>query len=134
LSGTYTIGGTNPSYATIANAVADLNTIGVCSPVVFNIRAGSYNESVIIADIPGASSVNNILFKSETGDSTSVIIYHTTNPPITFDSTSYVHFHQLGFGNGTNRGNLLLTTIRITLLLPIMPGIMPMDILQLPMI
>ncbi len=40
MSGTYTVGGTTPSYATLALAVTDLNTRGLSGPVVFDVRPG----------------------------------------------------------------------------------------------
>jgi photosystem II stability/assembly factor-like uncharacterized protein len=108
LSGAYTIGGTSPNFATIADAVNAINTDGVCGPAIFNIRPGNYNETVTIANIPGTSPDNTVTFKSENGDSSSVIIYYTTTAPITVDSVSYLTFHQLTFGNGVNRGNIVL--------------------------
>jgi hypothetical protein len=74
LSGTYTIGGTNPSFPTINNAIDTLETNGVCGPVVFNIRPGVYVEQVRIDPIPGASSVNTVLIQSENGDSINTIL------------------------------------------------------------
>ncbi len=60
LNGNYTIGGTTPNYATIADAVSDLNTLGVCGPVTFTVAAGTYSGQLIIGDIPGASNINTI--------------------------------------------------------------------------
>ncbi len=71
LSGTYTIGGTTPDYATIQDAVDAL--CGVSAPVVFNIRTGTYNEQVNITAVPGASSTNTITFQAETGVNTDVV-------------------------------------------------------------
>ncbi|MCF8374231.1 MAG: right-handed parallel beta-helix repeat-containing protein, partial [Bacteroidales bacterium] len=72
LSGSYTIGGTNPDYASITLAVSDLTTNGVSGPVTFLIRDGIYNQQVSIGTIAGASSANPVLFTSESGDSTAV--------------------------------------------------------------
>ena len=62
IAGTFTIGGASPDYADFASAVADLNAYGVCGPVVFNIRSGTYNERIEISSITGASAVNTITF------------------------------------------------------------------------
>lgn len=73
-AGTYTIGGTSPDYATLAAAATDLNAYGICGPVVFNIRAGTYNEKLALDQIPGTSATNTVTFKSESGNKTSVTI------------------------------------------------------------
>lgn len=72
LSGTYTIGGTSPDYTTFNSAIVDLKRYGVCGPVTFNVRPGTYSEQIVIPPITGASDVNIITFQSENGDSTSV--------------------------------------------------------------
>ena len=78
LNGTYTIGGTTPDYATITAAALDLKAKGVCGPVVFNIRDGSYREVVRIGSISGVSSTNTVTFQSQNGDSSKVILYNDT--------------------------------------------------------
>ena len=72
LGGTYTIGGSSPDYANFATAISALVTQGVTAPVQFLIRAGIYNEQISIGQVPGISSINNVQFISENGDSTSV--------------------------------------------------------------
>ena len=74
LSGTYTLGGATPDYADFTTAVADLNNVGVCGAVTFNVRAGTYTEKLVINQIAGASSTNTITFQSETADSSTVIL------------------------------------------------------------
>src|SRR4051812_48768178 len=79
LSGTYTVGGTSPSYPTLAAAAADLNLKGVSAPVIFDIRDGVYtNDQALINQITGASSVNRITFKSESGTAANVVINYTS--------------------------------------------------------
>ncbi|MBK9336184.1 MAG: right-handed parallel beta-helix repeat-containing protein [Lewinellaceae bacterium] len=77
LSGIYTIGGAAPDYPTFAAAVTALATNGVCGPVVFNVRNGTYNEQITIQAISGANETNTVTFQSETGDSTAVILSFT---------------------------------------------------------
>ncbi len=52
LSGTYTVGGASPDYATITDAVNDLNAFGISGPVFFQIRSGTYDEQVTINNFP----------------------------------------------------------------------------------
>ncbi len=55
LSGTYTIGGAAPDYATFNAAVTDLNALGVSGAVVFNVRTGTYTEQVLVPSITGCT-------------------------------------------------------------------------------
>ena len=63
LNGTYTIGNSG-DYPNFTAAVADLNLVGVCGPVVFNVdpASGPYLEQVSIDEIAGASANNTITF------------------------------------------------------------------------
>jgi len=74
LAGNYTIGGITPNFPTFKDAALALNQCGISAPVTFNVRAGTYNEQVSIKSIVGTSSTNTVVFQSETGDSTSVIL------------------------------------------------------------
>ncbi len=87
LSGTFTIGGTSPNYATIAAAVADLNTNGICGPVVFNVAPGSgpYNSNLAIGNISGSSATNTITFNGNGATITSA-----NNPLVAFSGSSYI--------------------------------------------
>ncbi|MCB2205321.1 T9SS type A sorting domain-containing protein [bacterium] len=72
ISGTFTIGGASPDYPDFSTAVNDLNQFGVCGPVTFNVRPGTYNEQIELDQIDGASSTNTITFQSETGNKNDV--------------------------------------------------------------
>jgi hypothetical protein len=72
LSGTLTIGGTSPNYATFAEAANALTTYGICGPVTFNVRTGTYAEQMLLGEIAGTSATNRIIFQSESGVRTDV--------------------------------------------------------------
>ncbi|MEM9823357.1 MAG: right-handed parallel beta-helix repeat-containing protein, partial [Bacteroidota bacterium] len=72
LAGAYTIGGINPDYNTFTDAIDDLSLWGVCGPVVFNVRNGTYNEQLLIPEIFGMDASNTVQFQSESGDSSQV--------------------------------------------------------------
>ena len=74
LCGNYTIGGSNPNFATIHAAATYLNNIGVSCPVILNIRPGSYIEQVTFNNAPGSSMINTITLQGETSDSSEVLI------------------------------------------------------------
>jgi parallel beta-helix repeat protein len=79
LGGTYTIGGSNPDFATFAAAITALKNNGVCKPVVFNIRNGIYTEQVSIPQIFNTSDVNTITFQAESGNTADVSLRFSAN-------------------------------------------------------
>ncbi|MCF6170888.1 MAG: gliding motility-associated C-terminal domain-containing protein [Bacteroidales bacterium] len=103
LCGNYTIGGTNPDFATIADAIEILNESGVSCAVRFFIRPGDYSLNVIIPPIPGSSPSNSVTFMSENGDSTSVRIMPLASGASTvfkIDGAAHLRFKNLGFSSG----------------------------------
>ena len=72
LSGTYTVGGTSPDFATLTAAIDSVCKLGVSSSVIFNIRSGSYTGQYIIYPVPGAGPGKTVTFQAESGDSTDV--------------------------------------------------------------
>ncbi len=72
LSGTYTVGGASPDYATITVAVNDLNAQGATGNVTFNIRPGTYTGQYDLGAISGAPGF--ITFKSENNDASTVVL------------------------------------------------------------
>ncbi|MBU1920228.1 choice-of-anchor J domain-containing protein, partial [bacterium] len=62
LAGTYTIG-TTGDYTTFAAAVSDLILRGVSAPVIFQVEAETFAESISITAVPGASAVNTVTFE-----------------------------------------------------------------------
>ncbi|MBK8845634.1 MAG: hypothetical protein IPO27_03350 [Bacteroidetes bacterium] len=101
LTGTYTIGGSAPNYATFTAAVQDLTSQGVSGAVVFNVRDGSYAEQISIGNITGASAANTITFTSENSDSTLVTLTHTSggafnlNHTVELNNAHYVSFTEM---------------------------------------
>lgn len=104
LSGTYTIGGTNPDYPGFNAAKNDLLSKGICGPVVFNVRPGIYNEQMRFTAIEGSGNGNTITFQSEQGDSSTTLLSFATtalnNYVLAFDSSSsYISFKKIGIQN-----------------------------------
>jgi pectin methylesterase-like acyl-CoA thioesterase len=84
LAGSYSVGGA--TYPTIQDAVDDAVLKGISAPVTFNIQSGIYNEQIDVYTIPGASSINPVTLRSESGDTSDVwIVYNSTN-----DDSNYV--------------------------------------------
>ncbi|MCF8296180.1 MAG: lamin tail domain-containing protein [Saprospiraceae bacterium] len=95
MSGTYTIGGTSPDYATFAAALSDLTAKGVCGAVTFNIANGTYSEQISLGSINGSSAANTVTFKSASGDSSAVVITGSGATIIELNGTGYVTFKQM---------------------------------------
>ena len=101
LSGTKTIGGTSPDYATFSLAAAALNSAGINGAVTFNVAPGTYTEQFTLNNITGSSSANTITFQSSTGDSTDVVLKYassassTNNYVVELDGTDYTIFKHM---------------------------------------
>jgi hypothetical protein len=75
LCGTYTIGGSTPDFPNFRSALNELNNGGVLCAVTLNVRNGVYNDSALVFGVvPGRSAANSVLVKSESGDSTTVVL------------------------------------------------------------
>jgi hypothetical protein len=94
MSGVFTIGGTSPDFASISAALTALGTTGVCGPVTFHIRPGTYTGSNTYAAINGASSVNTITFKTDPSYTTRAVLSNSYYP-IYLDGGKYFIFDNL---------------------------------------
>ncbi|MEK9138675.1 MAG: hypothetical protein AAB393_16250, partial [Bacteroidota bacterium] len=73
LNGSFTVGGTSPSFATLQDAANALKRRGVSGPTFFNIRPGTYsrndgsNITVLLLDsvVAGLSQANRITFQPD---------------------------------------------------------------------
>lgn len=94
MNGTYTIGGTSPDFTTINAAINALNTAGICGPVTFNIRPGTYAEKLVVKATTGASDSVRIVFQSEGNNSSLVTLTaastSNTDGVVKFNGASYV--------------------------------------------
>jgi hypothetical protein len=72
-SGTYTVGGASPDYATLNDAFLGLDCDGISGPVVFKVRPGFYDAKVEFPVVPGSSSTNTITIMGSTGNPEDVV-------------------------------------------------------------
>ncbi len=77
--GTYTVGDATSDFIDLTAAVNFISSNGVCGPVVFNVKPGTYTGRYTIPAILGASAINTITIKSLNNDSTSVILAATAS-------------------------------------------------------
>ena len=111
-SGTFTIGATG-DYSTFEDAIESLQTCWVGGSIIFNVQSGTYNEQVIIPEIPRLSETNTVTFQSATGDSTDVILSYEsshidTNYTVKFDGADFIRFKNMTIkATGTDYANVV---------------------------
>ncbi|NUM50234.1 MAG: T9SS type A sorting domain-containing protein [Flavobacteriales bacterium] len=109
LAGTYTIGA-GGDYNSFNDAVNDLNNLGVCGSVVFNVDNTTFNEQIILSNVTNMSAVNTVTFRG-TG-SNSKLQYNSTTPAdnyvIRFNNADHFIIDSLIIENtGTTYGYVL---------------------------
>lgn len=102
MGGTYTIGGSNPDFTSFTEAVDSLSANGISGPIVFEVRSDTFHEQVVIPEIVGASATNTITFRSESGDSTDVVLSYAStlsyqNYVLKLDGCDYARFENMTF-------------------------------------
>ena len=100
LSGTYTVGGASPDYATITAAVNALNAQGASGNVTFDIRPGTYTGQYSLGEISGTPGT--IVFRKSGSGSQSVNLEFDANGSadnyiFKLDGTDNVLFEKLHF-------------------------------------
>jgi hypothetical protein len=112
LNGVYTIDslgtGLN-NYQSFTQAVNDLNLVGVCGPVTFNVANDTYaDQQVLFNNIAGTSTTNTITFQSASGDTSQCVVEYTSQggANLTYDGVvrfntgaSNIHFKNIKFYN-----------------------------------
>jgi hypothetical protein len=92
LAGVYDLGGGANNYATFGAAVTSLTMRGVSGPVTFNVYPLTYNETVTIGQITGASATNTITFRDVGTLDTPPEITSATSPAVNLNGADYVTF------------------------------------------
>jgi hypothetical protein len=73
LAGDYTVGGSTPDFPDLVTAAGALSSAGMCGPVRFLMRAGTYVGMVNIPAVAGASAVNRLTIMNDAGVPASLI-------------------------------------------------------------
>ncbi|MCB0478866.1 MAG: T9SS type A sorting domain-containing protein [Crocinitomicaceae bacterium] len=115
MNGTYIIDGSGAGdYLTFTDAVNDLVLNGVCGPVELAAVDGVYNEQVTIPEILGASSINTITLKSQSGNNTNTVLTYnavgtTDNWVVYLDGGDYITIKNLRLeSTGTTYGRVIV--------------------------
>ena len=117
LSGIYTIGGTGGAFPDLVSAVTQLNAVGVCGPVTFNIRDGFYDGQLSFSKIRGASADFPIVLQSESANAAAVTITSSTTEnwwgiPVMFLGTSDVTLQNVTITGSTSKELLRMFGVR----------------------
>src|SRR5437660_11731088 len=100
LSGTDSVG-SGCRYAAFTDAVSALTSLGVSGPVALIVISGSYNEQIQIGRIAGASAVNTITFKAQSGSAADVTLSFTPTSSNTYvvqlNRATYIRFQCMTF-------------------------------------
>lgn len=116
LCGIYTVGGLNPDFNSIADAVFALNGVGISCPVTFRLRDTIFNQNVAIGPVKGNSSINTITFERDTFlTSFPGIDYTLTNPnndyAVKLDSVTHITFRKLKINRQNGNKNIFLSNL-----------------------
>ncbi len=108
MNGTYTIGASG-DFVDFNAAVSELNSAGVCGPVVFNVLAGTYAGNFTIGPLVGTSAVNTVTFKG-LGNSTQINSTPATanDYVVNIADAHYVIFDSLMIEAGGTNGSAVL--------------------------
>ena len=114
LNGTYTIG-VGGDYTSFTDAVNAMDSYGLCGATVFEVLNGTYVEQIELSTFTGMSSMNDVVFRSQSGNADSVkISYAATgnadNYVVNFDGASYFSFENMTLENlGSNYLRVITT-------------------------
>ena len=108
LSGTYTINSASPTAGTNFNSFTDFETaiatLGQCGPLVINVAAGTYNESVVFSNIRGNSATNSVTINGI--DSVTTIINGTDFSTIALEGVTNFTIRNMGIHNNSTTASI----------------------------
>ncbi|MEI6681394.1 MAG: T9SS type A sorting domain-containing protein [Bacteroidota bacterium] len=112
LCGTFNVG-VGQTYTTLTAAIADLNAKEVTCPIVFKLTDATYSASetfpIVLANVPGMSSVNTVTIKPATGV-TATISGSSASTILKFNQASNFIIDGSNSG-GTDRSLTILNTV-----------------------
>lgn len=98
MNGLFTIG-TGGNFTTFNQALQTINTAGLCGNVIFDVLPGTYDEQLIINQIPNAGPNSTVTFRSINGNSSTVELTYTgtstTNAVLKLNGADYIRFENI---------------------------------------
>jgi len=100
LKGTYTIGGKDPAFTSIAIAAEYVSNWGILDSVTFHVRPAIYDAQVVLGQIPGSALNKPVIFKAdpETNQAPTISFtsrYAERNHVMLLDGTDNVQFNNM---------------------------------------
>ncbi|MBT3301613.1 MAG: DUF5011 domain-containing protein [Bacteroidetes bacterium] len=92
MGGVYTVGA-GQDYTTLNDAYNALKTCGILAPVVFDVKAGTYSENLVLEPVLGMTEVNTVTFQG--ASKSSVIMNTSASAAIEFDAADYFRFENM---------------------------------------
>ncbi|MBI1307117.1 MAG: hypothetical protein GC181_10995, partial [Bacteroidetes bacterium] len=108
LAGTFTVGGTSPDYATLGDALRDLENIGICGDVALYIRQGTYIGNYVVNNINGTGPSAMVSIMPDPSNTSPVVLQHANvstadNFVFKFNGSSHITLKGLTLQNtGSN--------------------------------
>ncbi len=103
LSGNYTIGGTTPDFINFAQATNALAS-GIMGPVTFDVRPGTYAETVVIPAAAGSSPVNTVTFTGQDVNTTIIQANASSLAVVRLNGCKYTTFQNMSVRNLSSSG------------------------------
>lgn len=104
-AGEYTIG-TGGYFDSFAEAVDSLVERGVLDTVILKVISDTYIEQIVIPQIANVSSDAIIIFESQTGNASDVLLSYnptnTNNYVVKFEGADYITFRNMSFQSGSD--------------------------------
>ncbi|MCB9245032.1 MAG: PKD domain-containing protein [Flavobacteriales bacterium] len=94
ISGTFTIAPSGGDFTTFNDALAHVQSRGVCGHVIFDVKEGTYTENLDITRIMGSSPSSTITFRSASTN--------TNMPVLQFASTNSANYFVVRFNSCDN--------------------------------
>jgi PKD repeat protein len=92
MGGVYTVG-TNGDYASLNEAYNAIKSCGIIAPIVFDVKAGTYNENLVLEPIIGMNMTNTVTFKGV--NKSLVSMNSSANSVIEFNGCNYFRFENM---------------------------------------
>ena len=121
LNGTYTVGGASPDFPNFSAVSNALNTGGICGPVTFNVRQGTYSERIQLNSIPGSSASNIITIQPDPSNTTQVNLSiggnssAADNFTLFLNGTSYIKIKGINISNTSTGSGSFGSVVRFAL-------------------
>ncbi len=98
LNGTFSVGGLGANYPDLSSALVDINEVGICGPVVFNLTPGmNFTEQLIFNDYIGASASQFITINGNNDTIEFVSTNASQRATLIINGGDYISFNNIHF-------------------------------------